>query len=309
MRKIFGVFIWIDYLCGRLLLIYLNKNFNMKRFVFAAIAAAAMMGCENVEEQRADDGQVREITFACGGFGVSGATRALEADGKGMTDLWVLDYHDGALVQQIHQSGTDADFGAPTMRLRTGEHQICFVASRGTGAAVDTEAHTIVWTKPSDTFHKSITIDVKPSSAAHQEVTLERVVTRLRLTLTDEVPADAASITISPSRWHTGLDYLTGEPTAAISDYTGTVALPESVRGTTGLQLSIFGMSSAAQWTTDVALTSTDADGVLIGQGTIKSAPMRRNIITNCTGPLFSSVTVGGIVLNTEWLPDVEITW
>ena len=281
----------------------------MKRFVFAAIAAAALMGCENVEEQRADDGQVREITFACGGFGVSGATRALEADGKGMTDLWVMDYHDGALVQQIHQAGTDADFGAPTMRLRTGEHQLCFVASRGAGAALDTEAHTIVWTKPSDTFHKSITVDVKPSSAAQQEVTLERVATRLRLTLTDEVPADAASITISPSRWHTGLDYLTGEPTAAIADYTGTVALPESVRGTTGLQLSIFGMSSAAQWTTDVALTSTDTNGALIGQGIIKSAPMRRNIITNCTGPLFSSVTVGGIVLNTEWLPDVEVTW
>ena len=281
----------------------------MKKLIFAAIAAAALMGCESVEQQRDGDGQVREITFACGGFATTGTTRGLEAAGKGMTDLWVMDYTQGALVQQIHQSGTDADFGAPTMRLRTGEHQLCFVVSRGTGPAVDTDAHTIAWTKPSDTFHKSITIDVKPSSAAQQTVTLERVATRLRLTLTDEVPADAASVTIAPSRWHTGLDYLTGEPTAAIADYTGTVALPESVRGTTGLQLSIFGLSSAAQWTTDVALTSTNTDGAMIGHGTIKSAPMRRNIITNCTGPLFSSVTVGNIILNTEWLPDVEVTW
>ena len=281
----------------------------MKKFIFAAIAAAALMSCESVDEQCASDGEEREITFTCGGFGVANATRALEADGKAMTDLWVMDYTQGALVQQVHQSGTDADFGAPTMRLRTGEHQLCFVVSRGTGAALDTEAHTIAWTKPSDTFHKSITIDVQPSSAAQQQVTLERVATRLRLTLTDEVPADAASVTIAPERWYTGMDYLTGEPTAAIADYTSTVALPESVRGTTGLQMSIFGLSSAAQWTTDVALTSTNADGALIGQGTIKSAPMRRNIITNCTGPLFSSVTVGGIVLNTEWLPEVEVTW
>jgi hypothetical protein len=281
----------------------------MKKFIFAAIAAAALMGCESVDEQRDGDGQEREITFACGGFGVSSATRALEADGKGMTDLWVMDYMQGELVQQMHQSGTDADFGTPTMRLRTGEHQICFVTSRGTGAAVDTEAHTIAWAKPSDTFHKSITIDVKPSSAAQQQVTLERVATRLRLTLTDEVPADAASVTIAPERWHTGLDYLSGEPSAAVTDYSSTVTLPESVRGTTGVQISIYGLSSATQWTTDVALTSANADGVLIGQGTIKSAPMRRNIITNCTGPLFSSVTVGGIVLNTEWLPEVEITW
>lgn len=281
----------------------------MRKLIFAAIAAAALMSCENVDEQCASDGEECEITFACGGFDVSSATRALEADGKGMTDLWVMDYTQGELVQQVHQSGTDADFGAPTMRLRTGEHQLCFVVSRGTGPSLDTNAHTIAWTKPSDTFHKSITIDVKPSSAARQTVTLERVATRLRLTLTDEVPADAAAVTIAPERWHTGLDYLTGEPTAAITDYTSTVALPESVRGTTGLQMSIFGLSSAAQWTTDVALTSTDADGALIGQGTIKSAPMRRNIITNCTGPLFSSVTVGGIVLNTEWLPEVEVTW
>ena len=267
------------------------------------------MGCESVDEQRANDDEECEITFACGGFGATGATRALEADGKGMTDLWVMDYTQGELVQQMHQSSTDADFGAPTMRLRTGEHQICFVASRGTGAAVDTEAHTIAWAKPSDTFHKSITIDVKPSSAAQQQVTLERVATRLRLTLTDEVPADAASVTIAPERWHTGLDYLSGEPSAAVTDYSSTVTLPESVRGTTGLQISIYGLSSAAQWITDVALTSANADGTLIGQGTIKNAPMRRNIITNCTGPLFSSVTVGGIVLNTEWLPEVEITW
>lgn len=267
------------------------------------------MGCESVEEQRDGDGQEREITFACGGFATTGATRGLEADGKGMTDLWVMDYTQGELVQQIHQSGTDADFGAPTMRLRTGEHQLCFVVSRGTGAAVDTDAHSIAWTKPSDTFHKAITIDVKPSSAARQQVTLERVATRLRLTLTDEVPADAAAVTIAPERWHTGLDYLSGEPSAAVTGYTSTVALPESVRGTTGLQMSIFGLSSAAQWTTDVALTSTDANGTLIGTGTIKSAPMRRNIITNCTGPLFSSVTVGNIILNTEWLPEVEVTW
>ena len=281
----------------------------MKKLIFAAIAAAALMGCESVDEQRDGDGQEREITFACGGFGVTGTTRGLEADGRGMTDLWVMDYHEGELVQQVHQSGTDADFGAPTMRLRTGGHQLCFVVSRGTGPSLDTDAHTIAWTRPSDTFHQSITLDVKPSSADQQTVTLERVATRLRLTLTDEVPEDAATIYLRPAKWYTGMDYLSGEPSEAVTDYTSTVALPESARGTTGLQMSIYGLSSAAQWTTDVALSSTDADGALIGQGTIKSAPMRRNIITNCTGPLFSSVTVGGIVLNTEWLPDVEVTW
>ena len=53
------------------------KTLNMKKLIFAAIAAAALMGCESVDEQRASDGQEREITFACGGFGATGVTRAL----------------------------------------------------------------------------------------------------------------------------------------------------------------------------------------------------------------------------------------
>jgi hypothetical protein len=73
----------------------------MKKFIFAAIAAAALMGCESVEEKRANDGEEREITFACGGFGATGATRGLEAGGKGMTDLWGIDYHEGELVEPM----------------------------------------------------------------------------------------------------------------------------------------------------------------------------------------------------------------
>ena len=56
----------------------------------------------------------------------------LAADGKDMTDVWVLDYMDGQLVQQVHQSDhTDDDFGKPVVQLAYGEHHVYFVASRG----------------------------------------------------------------------------------------------------------------------------------------------------------------------------------
>ena len=82
-----------------------------------------------------------------------GMTRArLEADGKAMTDLWVLDYVGGALVQQVHQAADDADFGTPTLSLDYGSHHIYFICSRGTMPTLSTDAHNITWATTSDTF-------------------------------------------------------------------------------------------------------------------------------------------------------------
>ena len=84
----------------------------MKKNVLLLAGIAVMLtACE--KNQVADglnmtaasaDGQ-KAITFRCeGDFGNETFSRAaLEADGKAMTDLWVLDYVGGTLVQQVHQ--------------------------------------------------------------------------------------------------------------------------------------------------------------------------------------------------------------
>ena len=70
----------------------------------------------------------------------------LQADGKDLTDVWVLDYMDGTLVQQLHQGdNTASDFGKPVLQLSYGSHHVYFIASRGVDPVMNTEAHTLTF--------------------------------------------------------------------------------------------------------------------------------------------------------------------
>ena len=100
-----------------------------KNLIWLAGIAMMLAACESSTEY--DNGYNQEqgqkaIVFNCEGdltFSAfdEGVTRSgrrtMEADGKAMTDLWVLDYVGGQLVQQVHQASTDEDFGTPTLNL------------------------------------------------------------------------------------------------------------------------------------------------------------------------------------------------
>ena len=232
---------------------------------------------------------------------------ALSADGQDMTDLWVYDYMDGVLVQSVHQTNDDVDFGKPVMQLAYGQHHVYFVASRGVGASVD--GTVITWSSVRDTFWKDYEVDVVSTSNGNRAVTLDRVVTRLRVTAIDEVPAGCASVTVSPDTWYYGLDYTTGTP-ANEQKKDVTINVPSSYVGTSGsLVLSIFSFSGATEWTTDVMLTAKNGSGDVIGQASIANAPFKANRCTEYSGPLFGAggeMTVG---LNCEWETSFTGTW
>ena len=135
-----------------------------------------MVACEKpilgeVEEESVPSGMggvksSKNFTFTVkGDFGAATFRRSyLTADGKDMTDLWVFDYMDGVCVQTVHQTADDADWGAPKMSLSYGSHHVYFLASRGEGATVDADGHTITWTGPRDTFWKDYEVEVVSTS-------------------------------------------------------------------------------------------------------------------------------------------------
>ena len=232
---------------------------------------------------------------------------ALNADGQDMTDLWVYDYMDGSLVQSVHQTNEDADFGKPVMQLAYGQHHVYFVASRGIGASVN--GSVITWTGVRDTFWKDYEVDVVSTSNGNRAVTLDRVVTKLKLTATDEVPTGCVSVNITPATWYYGLDYTTGHPTAAQTKDV-IINVPSSYIGTSGsLILSVFSFSGATEWTTNVTITAKNSGGDVVGQASIANAPFKANRCTEYSGPLFGSggeMTVG---LNSEWETSFTGTW
>lgn len=234
----------------------------------------------------------------------------LAADGKDITDVWVLDYMDGVLVQQLHQSDNTAeDFGKPVMNLAYGAHQVYFIASRGVSPVLDTDAHTITFGNVRDTFWKRYDVSVVATSNGNRAVTLDRVVTKLRLTFTDEVPATANSISIVPHTWYYGLDYTTGQPASAQTDAATVITIPDSSKGQTGIQASLFGFSTAAEWITDVVISSRTAADAVLGSATIAAAPFKANRVSDYSGPLFSAGGSMSLSLNGEWQDSYQGSW
>lgn len=294
----------------------------MKKCLFCLLAAMVLTGCEkeitssdNVETSVSEGSIVgKKFTFTVKGDFADDwkpVTRGyLAADGKDMTDLWVLDYVDGALVQQLHQSDNTAeDFGKPSMTLAYGSHHVYFVASRGTDPTLNTTNGTITWSSVRDTFWQDYEVSVVSTSNGNRAVTLDRVVTKLSLAFTDAVSASAATINFTPATWYYGLNYKTGEPTAAITSQTNTMTLPDGYSGRTDVSVSYFSISPSTEWTTDVTVNSKDADGNIIGQGVIEDVPLKRNRVTEYSGPLFTAGGEIALTLNGTWETSETGTW
>jgi hypothetical protein len=301
------------------------KNLRMATIGIMCVFAYTLISCQKIEEPETDSNlhlnidygdsikTKAVITFSCAGdftLSTKAMTRALSADGKDMTDLWVLDYKDGALAQTaIHQTSEDTDFGSPTIPLSLGNHHLYFIASRSQSPSLNTDAHTLSFAKVRDTFYKDVSLNVTSASTGSKTVTLDRVVTKLRVVINDAIPADAATFEITPAAWYYSMDYLTGEPVSATASQPIAITIPASSLGNTGEILSIFSLSSASDFTTDIAIACKASDESTLGHATISSAPMRRNRVTEYSGKLFSGQSGFGVSLLSAWDADYIATW
>ena len=285
----------------------------MKQYILTALAVAALTACNSEDMHEADASKTVAMTFNVHGdftLTTHDFTRALTADGKDMTDVWVLDYVGSELKQQLHQTSDDADFGSPTMDLSLGTHHIYFIASRGAGASLNTTTHALTFTSVRDTFWKDYEITISSgTSSGNRSVALDRIVTKLKLTFTDAVPEGAATFNVKPSSWYYGVDYTTGEASEATADGNIAVSIPSSEIGVVNESVSIFGFSSATEWTTDVAVDCKKNDDTVLGSATIASAPFQRNRVSEYTGPLFGDNGSMTLSLNTDWNTSYQWTW
>lgn len=255
----------------------------------------------------------RKMTFSMSGdfsLRTNAMTRSLTADGKEMTDVWVLDYVGAECLQTIHQTAEDDDFGQPTLTLAMGDHHLYFIASRGSGATLNTTNHTIVFARVLDTFWKDYSITISAgSSSGSRAVALDRIVSKLKVVFSDAIPAGAATFNVTPASWHYGFNYMTGEPTTATSSQAITINIPASEIGVVNEAISVFGFSSANEWTTNVSIDCKGSDNGILGSAVISGAPFVRNRVSEYTGPLFGDNGAMNMSLNADWINGVSGTW
>lgn len=293
-----------------------------KVFVFAMVCMAVLAGCQKVDlnEVASDDGGssavMKKFTFTVkGDFGnpefVEGggaATRAyMQADGVDMTDLWVVDVMSdasgtSAVVQTKHLTPADAEWGAPVLQLKMGTHHVMFLASAGVGGQYS--EGVVTWTKMKDTFYKDYEVTVAKTSNGNRAVTLDRVSTVLNLTIDDAIAEGVTEIKFTPATWYTGWNMLTGE---AVSNayYTSSVSIPASYIGQEGVQMNVWGLSGATEWTTNVGVSATN-NGTPVSSTTIENAPFKANRKTKYHGMMFGTKGNVTLTLSDEWSADYE---
>ena len=284
----------------------------MKKIMMAMSAAFMLTACSSDPSEvlvqtttPTDTMKAVTINFSFPQVTMEAMTRGSLSDAN-MTDLWLFDFMGDELQQTIHQSSTDDGFGSVSVTAETGSHVFCFIASRGTNPAVNDGE--IVWEKPSDTFWQNVILNVTPQTATAQSVELQRVATRLRISITDEVPATLSKLSVVTDTWYCGLNALTGEPTIATSR-AATINVPASYVGTTGqLTASIFGLC-ADDYTTNVNVTAINAQNATIASVSLEDVPMSRNVTTQFSGPLFTRQPTFSFTTADAWGDDVMMTW
>ena len=279
------------------------------------LAAALMLtaiACTSEEPQaeKPTGWEQKTITFTFGDMLTQHAMTRADVSTLDLTDLWMFDYVGGELQQTVHQSNTDEGFGVLSASMEYGEHTLYFIASRGTTPTTDTDAQTITWVKPSDTFWATATVTVSPSSASSQSVSLSRVATRLRITVNDEVPAGAAKFVITPAQWYYGINYITGNGIAPAANQPRDVNIPSSYIGTSGqLAIAIFGFVPSSDWHTDITAALKASDESTLGQVMLEDVTLKRNITTAYSGGILGTSKAFTLTADDAWGDEDIHTW
>ena len=290
----------------------LKTNAMKKLSIGLASALMMLTACTSEEPQKEKPTgmEAKTITFTFGDTFQQRAMTRAAITSLSLTDLWMFDYVGDELQQTIHQSSTDEGFGAISASMSYGDHTLYFVASRGTTPTTDTDAQTITWVKPSDTFWATATVTVSPSSASSQAVSLSRVATRLRITVTDEVPAGAAKFVITPAQWYYGIDYTDGSGIAPSANQPREVNIPSSYIGTSGqLAIAIFGFVPSADWQTNITASLKASDESTLGSVALEDVSLRKNITTAYSGGILSTSKAFTLTANDTWGDEDMHTW
>jgi len=290
----------------------------MKKLLFLALAVALLItACEREHEADRADAELTiewsrdsmehhtTIHFCISPYSMRAMTRTTLSE-LSLTDLWLFDYKNGELQTTIHQVSTDDGFGSVSLSADYGVHTFYFVASRGTNPTIS--GTIISWEKPSDTFWQSVALTVAPETSATQSVNLQRVVTRLRISITDEVPANLKTLIVTPSTWYYGLDYLNGDATISQS-LPRSVNVPTSYIGTTNLSTSFYCLCPADGFETDIIVTAQDGSSAEIANIPLSAVPFERNRVTSYSGSLFSTSKALTVSASDEWDDEYNATW
>lgn len=282
--------------------------------LFVLLASVMLTSCEKVDfsenGNRTEFQSTKKFTFHVKGdfqtdyVDMTRAAVRLEEDNTaGITDLWVLDYVDGELVQQVHQTSGDADFGHPSMALSYGHHEVKFIASKGDNPVLTATALT--WAKVKDTFALNYPVDVAASSNGNRAPELKRVITGVQLVMTDAVPANAKSVTLTMQK---SMGMAVPSLVAEDAQEAATVIeLPASYVGRKDVALNVYSLCPTDEMLTDVLITVKANDNSVISEFTVADVALKKNRMTILKGEVFGRSNGFSVSISDTWDEPSEV--
>lgn len=312
-----------------------------KNFLEAALVVAAGMmilaSCGENEvinpiEQGCSPAQGKAtVKLVCSPTPSVSYTRAsMVANGKQLTDLYILDYNKatGKLLQVLHQTSTAEDFAEPSLSLDYGDHTLKVIATRSEAptllgvdgslwnlqentafAVADDSNVPVVWTsdKTSDSFGASQDISVGIGKDKTVHIQLDRIVAKLVLKNTGTFPADCSTIQLSLDEYKTwnwqSFSVIEAAKNQRISD-------ASQYAGKTGSTISYFLLVPAGDgYTTDISfqMNRKDSDKPYAAF-TIPDVCLQRNRITTISGSYYDHEEGFFLTVNDEWEEEQNLT-
>ena len=157
-----------------------------------------------------------------------------------------------------------------------------------------------------ETFVATQAVNITNTNAVELSATLNRIVSKLKIHSTDGCTENAVSVRTTFSAGGKAFNPTTGLATSN----TGFInVLPiQSTVGNSTNSISYLFLASDEQSMT-VTIDVLDADGNSISHKVVENVPFKRNRMTVLTGSLYSAGSTGSFQVDTDWLPDAEVTF
>ncbi len=208
----------------------------MKTALFTSVAFALLFfSCnksDNPDKPTLPDTQKYPVRFDVSGFDRTitefGRTDSLPVH---ISHLYYIVYTPtGEAVRNLEQTAGDENFGTFHDSLPAGRYHIALLATETPANIRDhglSEIPRFLIFPSGDAFYRGIEIDV--NGAVNQIVSLDRIVTRLKLVFTDRIPYDAKEVKMTVAQYPLPAPSVFSPLMAALDLFSGTMATPHPV--------------------------------------------------------------------------------
>ena len=224
-----------------------------------------------------------EVTLTFSPYQMEAMTRATVSIADVVTKLDVWIYEGNSEVADIHQTGSDAEFGSVSVTLdKTKTYTLYAIGHKAEGATL--EEGVISFTDDKVTHSMFYSTTFSPATSTLLSCLMNRIVADFRMEITDDIPNECKKMRFTVSdiydRWNVSTGGTHQLNRSSTINYSGTSAV-----------FNVYAITTDAQTLHTVTVEALDADGnalVPAQSKTFENVPLRNGYKTTYRGAFFT---------------------